>query len=55
VQSGNDAAIALAELVAGTEAAFAEPDECRGGAPRARQHAFVQRDQAFESAALDRW
>jgi D-alanyl-D-alanine carboxypeptidase len=36
VQSGNDASIALAELVAGSEAAFVAEDERRGRAPGSR-------------------
>ena len=35
VQSGNDATMALAEGVAGSEEAFVQRDERAGGAPRA--------------------
>ena len=35
VQSGNDAAIVLAEALGGSEAGFAQHDEPRGAAPRA--------------------
>ena len=52
VQSGNDASIALAELIAGSEAAFAEQDERRGCAARAREHAFRQCDGLSQPAAL---
>ncbi len=52
VQSGNDASIALAELVAGSEAAFAERMNKEAAPSRPRQHAFRQRDGALPSAAL---
>ena len=43
VQSGNDASIALAELVAGSEEAFVEKMNARGGAARPRRHALRER------------
>ena len=46
VQSGNDASIALAEAVAGTEEVFVAADEPRGGAARAQEHALHQRHRA---------
>ena len=52
VQSGNDASIALAELVAGSEDGVRRADERRGGAARAHEHALRQRDRAVASAAL---
>ena len=47
VASGNDAAIALAEAVAGTEAGVRRADERRGEAHGARRHAFRQLDRAL--------
>ena len=52
VQSGNDASIALAELVAGSEAGVRRADERGGEAARAREHALRQRDGAVAPAAL---
>ena len=52
VQSGNDASIALAELIAGSEAAFAEKMNARGGAARAREHPFRERDRPLAAEAL---
>ena len=46
VQSGNDASIALAELVAGQRGRLRRADERRGAAPRAREHALRQRDRS---------
>ena len=52
VQSGNDACIALAEAVAGSEEAFAQTDEPRSAAPGHEEHPFRQLDRAAASAAL---
>ena len=52
VQSGNDASIALAEAVAGSEDGVRRADEPRGRAARPHEHAFHQRDRPFASAAL---
>ena len=45
VQSGNDACIALAEAVAGSEEAFAQTDEPRGAAPGHEEHPFRELDR----------
>ena len=54
VQSGNDASIALAELVAGSEAAFAERMNARGGAPRARRTRISPTRPGFRSRSTTR-
>ena len=52
VQSGNDASIALAELVGRQRGGVRRADERGGRAPRHDQHAFHQRDRPVQSAAL---
>ena len=52
VQSGNDACIALAEAVAGSEESVRGADEPRGAAPGHEEHPFRQLDRAAASAAL---
>ena len=54
VQSGNDASIALAELVARQRGGVRRADERRGGAARAREHALRQRDRAVRTRSTTR-
>ena len=57
VQSGNDACVALAEAIAGTEAA-SSPDEPRGGTSRPHRNPFHEchghaRSRHYSTAARD--
>ena len=52
VQSGNDACIALAEAIAGSEEAFVVDDEPRGAAAGAEGHAFRQCDRACRTRSI---
>jgi D-alanyl-D-alanine carboxypeptidase (penicillin-binding protein 5/6) len=54
VQSGNDASIALAELVGGSEAAFVEQDERGGEAARHAQHAVQRTSPACPTRSTGR-
>ena len=52
IQSGNDASVAVAELVAGTRGSVRRTDERGGGAAEARVDALHQCDGIVQSAAL---